>query len=422
MLRVAGVFALSLLVVACAADDEVGGSTADVVAQGSVLDNKVAVFPDRLEFDADARKELEGSGVLDKIRAGSEPVYLVGRPQADALDVDGSIKKTARNPSGYLRRAVSFASGARGGVVIKTEPASMADAVEEMKKVGILDLDDPNAKSANGENSTSRLDALKGNTEKTWRTQIGPPGGYVPVDESNKVLVRQDGVVLNLIKGRVSITPTVEVHLRTEHFQPKEVTAAVTAAVSGDLAIRGDASGDSHLDEGGVLFPKQSFGASLKGLPLTIDIEVKWRCDLAATSKSVFTFGATTTGTVRGGLSWDGNTKGILEETKPYTFGRVGPTTDSATKAGGNCHLTSTINMQVFDAAGPTVVADQYANVDFDAAKAKATGAAHATLAAGIEATVTGSLKPFGFKLAEINVRPYRNEKELFNQDLAIGK
>jgi hypothetical protein len=423
---------LPLLLAACAAEESgAPASHADLVAKG--LEDHVTVFPDRLEFDADVHDQLEANDVLATIKEyaaqkHAEPVFFVGKPQSDALLRDGSIKSDARNPYGYLRRAVDVTAGEHGITVIKTEPATMAEAIEEIKQRGIIDLGATGSSTLQPKDVNTDGDDVDnsfGGTNKTWHTQLGPEGGYVVVDESDKDLWHHDllaggGVRLKISKGTLVITPTVDIHLEVKRFVPQNVTAAITADVKGDLEFLADADGAFDLDQGDTLY-KRTFGTSLKGLPLSIDIEAKWSCTLGATSKATATFGAKSAGGVRGELDWQDKFSGKLDP-QPFTFDRVGPTLDSNAHLGGNCHVIATVTSHVFDAAGPTVTTDLYSTVDADASNAQATGKGHAKLVAGVNASVGGSINPFGFKIADINVDPYQNEKELFNQDFEVGQ
>src|SRR5690606_10964639 len=88
------------------------------------------------------------SGVLAKIDAWArasdkdavEPVYLVGDRQSGALRAGGALAPGLRNPTGYLRRALSYTRASGGALIVATEPATLAEAVEEVKKSGPLEV------------------------------------------------------------------------------------------------------------------------------------------------------------------------------------------------------------------------------------------------------------------------------------------
>lgn len=422
------------LVAACATVGDAGSETGDdeVVVGLPNLSNQVAVHPDRLEFDADVLAKLERRGVLAKIekyasaadKAAVEPVYFVGERQADALDADGAIKPDARNPAGYLRRAVSWEKKPDGVVVVKTEPATLAEAIEEIKKNGFLDLN-PDSVSALDNNNGENTDRGFGNADRRWRTTLGPETGFKPIDLSgrelwNKSLLSGGNAKVVLKTGRITIKPTLDVHLAVKRFIPKNAEATITTDVDAELEFEAMADGAFDLSHGDTLL-KRSVGTQFKKLPLTVALEVKYDCGVAATGRAVASAGATAKGTLRAGAAVEGlRVRGILDNAS-YEISPLGPRLDSKVHVAGACHLMAEVTMQVFDAVGPKVTTDLYTILDADGTNAQASAKGNATLKAGVEASVGGALRPFGFKLADINAAPFKFEK-VFSGAFDVGQ
>jgi hypothetical protein len=412
MKRYLPILALVTLAACGTSDDAQSGESEVVVGLGD-LSNKVFVHPDSLEFDADVVASLEKNGVLS--RMGKEPVYFVGNRQSDALAADGSIKANARNPSGYLRRALSWKPGDGGTLVVTTEPASFADAVEEIKRTGFVGL-----KPQAGEN-----DGAPGNWDKTVHHAFDT---IDVIDLSgkelwSKPLLRGGTARLVLTKGRIAVHPTLDAHIVIENFKPKEGQAVLSTTVDGELEVEARADGYFELaNQSGKIFSKSWGGATAGGVPLTLSIDVNWSCKAAVDGRAVASVGGTASGTLRAGASYQGNQlSGILD--KPtYELGRLGPTVNSNISFAGECHLEAELGVQLFDTAGPQASADIYAVGTANAHTAQLAGEANANLKAGVELRVGGSLRPFGVKIADIELPAYRYEKELFNGSITIGK
>jgi hypothetical protein len=402
----------------CSSEDGAESAQADVVVGTRDFSNDVTVLPDRLEFDAAVAPKLQS--VLGRV-GGAEPVYLVGSRQKDAVGSDGVLKPQLRNPTGYLRRALSWEKGDGGKIVVRTEPTTLADALEEVKKSGFIAAKSLRTLDDNGVD----IDRGIGNTNQTWTHTFGPADGIAVVDLSGKQLWHKQlfnggNADLVLSKGRIGITPSVQSHLLVERFVPKEASAILTADVQGDLEFLLSADGGYELFGGDTIYQK-SYGTTVGKMPLTLDLAVKWDCSLGATGQSVARVGMSASGQVSAEAKWTGR---VESKINPPTFSFQGPqpTVDSNVDVAGACHLITELKLQVFDAAGPEVKVDLAANLDARGSQAQLGGKGSARVVASAVTSFSGTLKPFGFKIAEIDVPPLRVEKELFSGEITVGK
>jgi len=428
-----GAFLASVCFVGCAADGATAATSDDneiVVALGDLAD-RVKVEPERLVFDANVAPSLDRLGLLAKIAAydaaadksTAEPVFLVGRRQTGATAADGSIQEDARNPNGYLRRGVRWSTGSDGSIVVMTEPATMAEAVEEMKKNGLVKLSGPTTQ-AFGDNGEDSDDGF-GNTNRKWRVPLGPANGIVPIDLSGRELwsrqLAAGGKARVVLKsGKITLRPVANASLLVQRFVPQSAEATITADVDG--AIEFEATGDGGFDftKEATLF-KRSWGREVGGLPLTLAVEVGYTCQVATSGRTLANAGATAKGTLRAGVAAQGlSIRGILDR-PTYSFERFGPRVDTNVNVQGVCHLVSKVALQVFDASGPEAVVDLAATLNADASQAQLGGTANARLTASVDARVTGALQPFGFKLAEVNLGPFRAQRDVWNGNIQIG-
>lgn len=420
---------LTALVVGCAGHEEsdADASESEVVVGVADLSNKVAVYPDRLEFDADVVGQIERRGLLAKIDAskkqvGAEPVYFVGNRQSDALDEDGSVKAGVRNGAGYLRRAVSWRKGEGGVLVVMTEAATLAEAIEEVKKNGFVGLE---AKALQPLANSDVTDFDKGNFEKTLTHVFGPnANGLAPLDFSGKELFSKRLLLggqakLVLSRGRLEIKPVLDAQISIKNFAPQKTKVTLATEVQGEIEITASSDGAFDVQNGSTLFSK-SFGAAVSGVPLTLSVDVRWKCGVGMSGASVASVGATAKGRVSGGAEFEGGRfKGLFEQ-PTFELARLGPTFKANANVNGECHLVSELGVQLFDTVGPNATVDLYTKVAARASAGTSNGLS-ASVKAGVEARVGGSLRPFGVKIGQISTPPLVSEKEVFNGPVPLG-
>ncbi len=404
------------------------GDEADVVVGLASLRDKVAVFDDRLELDADVLAKLQSAGVLDKIdryasasdKTAVEPVYLVGDRQSDATNPDGSVKDGTRNPAGYLRRAVSWHKGDGDVIVVQTQPASVAEALSEIEKTGFVGLK-PNSIRPLGSGDDGANGS--GDTDGTWHQTFG--ASYPVIDLSGKELWHHDllagGHAKVVLKtGRITLDPKVDTRLLVRSFHSIEASAVLDTTVKGELDFEATSDGAFDVFDKGTLWTK-SFAAAGGVMPTTLTVEVRWECELGATGRTVANVGARAQGSLRTGAAFeDGKLQGILDR-PTYEFERIGPTLTTNVNVQGACHLIAELSLRLFDSSGPHATLDLYTSLDANASQQQASGQASARVTAGVEATVDGTLEAFGIKLLKIDVPPYKSEQELFNGTITIS-
>jgi hypothetical protein len=426
------VLAVPMLLSACAADGS-SSETADeneIVVGLADLADHVTVRPDALVFDSAVAGSLERLGLLTKVSAfeaasdksAAEPVLFVGRRQTGATSKDGTIAEGARNPKGYLRRGVRWSKASDGTIVVATEPATMAEAIEEMKRNGFVSLQGPKPQAVGDGEDT---DTGFGNTDRTWRVPIGPESGIVPIDLQGFEIFRRDlasgGSAKVVLKtAKITLRPVATAHLVVKRFLPQSAEATIAADVDGAIELEATGDGGFDFTKEATLF-RRSWGRDVGGLPFTLGVEVGYSCQVATSGGTRANAGATAVGALRAGAGFEGlSLRGILDR-PTYRFDRMGPRVDSSVIMKGVCTLTSKLALQVFDASGPEALLDLTAALDADASQAQLGGMGKAKLTASVDARASGTLKPFGFKLAEINLGPFHAERDVFNGNLAVG-
>jgi hypothetical protein len=152
-----------------------------------------------------------------------------------------------------------------------------------------------------------------------------------------------------------------------------------------------------------------------------LGIVVMSHCELASNGKIEGRVGAALHGGLSVGAALDsGGSPQILWAPQMPELTRVGPEVSTNARIEGNCRITTTTKLQVFDAAGPEATAEVYIKLDGSGNTTGGARSAHAKLSAGFQAQASGTLKPFGFTIAEIHTDPFQREFVLFDQDIAI--
>jgi hypothetical protein len=447
---------ISILAGCASADADTASGADDIVVGVTDLNNRVTVNPDSLEFDATVLPQLQphlakiDAYVAAADKSTAEPVFLIGDRQSDAKSADGSIKDGIRNPLGYLRRAVGYTTAANGNIVVQTEEATIAEASDDIFKgnvAGIVtkglkvldDTPDPNGGDDDDDSTAPpppppKATAAPPNNSSgagghTWSYQFGGADGFTPIDLSGKVLGQQKilgagTAKVVLTKGKVDIRPKIDATLVTEGIKPKSGQAVITTAVVGDIQVDATADGSFNLQKGDTLYSKQ-FGGTLTGavgagLPLTMQVDVKYECDLGSSGKVHAMIGGHAEGQLTAGASFEGVSLSPIFPPPTYDLSPVGPQLDVNATVEGECHLVCSVALQVFDAAGPNASVDLYAKAEIKGSEQNESTTGTGSLTVGVQATVGGQLKPFGFTIATIKTDPLVFEKT-FTDTVKIG-
>jgi hypothetical protein len=434
-------------------------SASDELAQSTALADHVTVAADRLTFDRQiARSSTELGQVAQRIKTyqtaydqtangapaamarGStehdqwvidqlltqkiRPVYLVGQRQANARNADGSIRTDVKNPYGYLRRAVST-TDQDGQLVVVTKPASIIEASVELRQLGLLQgvtKDDNTGSGDDDDNSGGD------GTDDNWHWAKQYPFSLVDIDLSRSLYHRDIGagigsVDVGLKDSHFRITGNLDAMAAGRWVRPREAHAILTLNVDGKVLLDGTFDGAFGASSGNVDLYRKSFDiAAVGGFPLSLDFAVQATCDLAANGQAEAQVGATLTGSISGGATYERD-QGFDTVWTPQwpQFAPINPTLTSSARVEGKCQVTATAGIHLFDAVGPEASADAFLQVDANATTSQATGSGEAKVTAGIDAQLGGELKPFGIDLGSIETTPYHKEWVIFDQPIHFG-
>jgi hypothetical protein len=413
---------LATALAACSDDavtDQKRLTTNHVVVGIDDFADKVKVNDDSLVFDADVAQQLKP--YLDKLDAWAaaddksavEPVFLVGNRQSDAKGADGAIKEDSRNPSGYLRRALSWSANGDGTITVKTKHATIAEASSEIfagrtaniktSSLGIL---------TDSATDTSASSTSDDSTPKSWSYTFGGDDGLKAIDLSGTTLVEKGGSKLSLSKATLNIKPTIDAELLMSGKTPKSGKAVITTDVTGEIQIDTAAEAGFDVNEGKEIFNKQFAGMFVGGVPVTLRLEVKWQCGIGTGGKVHAMMGAKASGHLVAGAQFEGTSLTPIFPEPTYDLEKTGPSFDASVSVHGGCHLISTLALLIFDAAGPDASLDVYADANATVKDDTSSGSElDTTLKYGVQATVGGQLAPFGYQIAEVHATPLTFEQ-----------
>jgi hypothetical protein len=408
------------LLVACGSDEAVSSDGSEVVAGIGDLADRVTVQDDQLEFDPGVFEKLESNGIMAKLdayvaaadKSTAEPVIFVGNRRSDALDSDGTIRTDSRNGLGYLRKAVSYERASDGRLIVKTEKSDIIEAAKELQRSGFLNITDGPSAGV----GTSSVHALADTAPPTTKS-LDKTFAFAAFDKSNVTLFSLKDkktsaeLTVKLKTVNLAIKPRFRATFEAGESAPKKGSVYISGQVDGQIEIEATAGGELNLDTGGDFPSLPAIGGLVEGVPVSLSVDLKWKCGFSAGGKATASIGAKATGTLnRVGAEWDGTSITPVLEAPTYGFDAIGPTLQANAKLGGSCHLIPTVRAQLFDVIGPFASIDLWTKVDVSVATVGDTSGdtnpGTASLFAGGDLILGGGLRPFGFDVFSFSLDP----------------
>lgn len=295
------------------------------------------------------------------IARGGEKVILRGNPSG-SVQPNQPIDENAANPSGYLRRGLSYKIE-NGVVTVFTGPATLAEYFGELK-VGqelIGEQEDGlgvkrapltvpfNLNLANVVNR--QLFARSG----TFNTPAGPVNGDVSVS------VKQ---------ARVDLSGQLDVGVDIGFFTLNEAHVIVDGKLSGSVDFEAVANGNFNTSTGVIKLlakPAKFALPPIGPIPLTLKVDLTAKCDLGVVGQARATAGGDVSVTTRVGFQVrDGDTS-FIGQAPAFNANLHPPQLNVTADANARCAVTPTLEVLMFDAAGPQVGIEAFANGKFAA-------------------------------------------------------
>jgi hypothetical protein len=350
---------------------------------------------------------------------GGEKVILQGDRQ-DAVRPGEIIDEgSAGNPFGYLRRALSYERKG-DAIVVRTAPATLAEYFGELE-VGQEVIGGPPGPDGVG----------------VRREPLKIPFKFDLVDVENRELFARRGhfeskageadgeVALRLERALLQIDGEVDLGVKVGFFKLKEAHLKLSGNVLGDLAVEAIADGNFKVDTGDVKLLKRPVRLALPKagpLPLTAQIDLTARCTVAARGRARATFGAHLDAGAAVGFEFSKGELRNVGESPSFNFEITPPTFEVEAQGNARCAVEPTIEVFLFDAIGPQIGVEAFADARTrlaPPAAGRAAPRAVANVRTGLNFLVGGELKAplFDFTLidfGDVNVLSLESEPARF--------
>jgi hypothetical protein len=292
---------------------------------------------------------------------GVEKVILRGNPQS-TVKAGEPIDENAANPAGYLRRAVAYEI--RGETVfVRTAPATLAEYFGELKvgqeligeqqgEIGVRREPLVVPFNLNLANVVNRqLFARSG----TFNTAAGPVNG---------------DVTLSVKQARVDLSGQLDVGVDIGFFKLNEAHVIVDGKLSGSIDFEAVANGNFNTSTGDIkLLPRAAKFAlpPIGPIPLTLKVDLTAKCNLGVVGQARATVGGDVSVNARVGFQVrDGDTS-FIGQAPAFNANLHPPQLNLTADANARCAVIPTLEVLMFDAAGPQVGIEAFANGKFAA-------------------------------------------------------
>jgi len=380
-----------------------GAETGNDEIVAHVLSDKVEVRADSLVFPKDVfpkalRGKIDGFVAAKAAGTQAEPVILVADRQKDAIDETGALKADIGNPYGYIRRALSYRDeGER--TVVTTEIASIEEAFQELDENGTIEI---------GAKPTS-AGGLRPQAQKTFKATIPV------VNLNNRTIFEKSGLLVRIKTGKIVLDTNVDLGVNVSFFRLKEAHVVVDADVRSELELEAVLGGiDTTFDQ--TVFQGRWPIGSLGPIPITAGVTASVECNLKGQANASATAGARADiKGIKAGVRYERD-KGVdaIGDKGDFIPEIIPPRLNfqpSAT-AQVRCLLKPTIDVRLWDVAGPNVTPALVARLDVS------TPPPTAVLHGGVDVLVGGTLQVFGKELGKVEKSVWSFEKELWRGQL----
>jgi hypothetical protein len=323
------------------------------------------------------------------------------------------VNDDSANPLGYLRRFVSYKK-VGGRLVVTTTPSNLDEAADELRRRGFTDV------------HTSSIRPLTAETAEADTTgSIDQDFAFDPLETSDTLLRWQGGTgdsVTVTARTKLTVAPHVKASFVAGPSTVKEGSLFISGRIDGSIEFDATVTGVVSLEKTGKLLAKPWRKAALVGgVPVTLSVDLGWKCGLEVNGEVNLTVGAAASGSIGAtGAEWHGDEVNTTIGTPSYSFDPVGPTITAGVESNLNCHVIPTVTVSLFDILGPIATVDLWAKID---AKHVEDLDYDVGLYAGGSVSLGGGLQPFGYELTKWVAPPltFGPEEALVSKTLSLG-
>jgi hypothetical protein len=294
-----------------------------------------------------------------------ESVILRGDRSGDIKPGDEINEDVVTNASGYLRRALSYEL--RGDtVVVRTGPATLAEYFGELKvgqeiigpqQDGLATRSAPLVVPFNL-NLVNIANRQLFTRNGTINTAAGPVNGNVSVA---------------IQKALIALNGQIDVGIDVGFFTLNEAHVKVNGNLTGQIDFLAQANGKFSTSTGEIkILPRAlKFALPPAGpVPLTLKVDATAKCDLNVNGSATATVGGNVNIAASAGFQVIDGDVSFIGNAPSFKAGLNPPQLNVSATANARCAVIPTLEVLMFDAAGPQIGIEGFANGKFSAGAA----------------------------------------------------
>lgn len=330
-----------------------------------------------------------------------EKVILFGAPESRVTPGTEIDQDTVHNASGYLRRATGFViDGDR--LTVYTAPATLAEYFGELKL----------GQELIGEEQ----DGLG-----TRRAPLTVPFNFNLVNIVNRQLFSKTGsfnaaggsgsgsLAVSIKKATVDLGGQLDIGVDIGLFGLNEAHLKLDGNLGGSIDFQAVANGSFSTSTGTIkLLPRPSKFAlpPIGPVPLTLKVDLTANCKLNVNGQANATVGGDVKATVAVGFQFRDGDLSNIGRAPAFTANLHPPALSVSAAANGRCAVVPTLEVLMFDAAGPSIGIEAFADAQLKAGAAfgaQSNASASASLKVGANFLVGGEIQAplFDFQLLD---------------------
>lgn len=330
-----------------------------------------------------------------------EKVILFGEPSSLVKPGEEIDQDAIGNTSGYLRRALSYER--RGEtIVVRTGPATLAEYFGELKL----------GQELIGEEQ----DGIG-----TRRAPLVVPFNFNLVNIANRQLFSRNGtfntaagpvngsVSLAIQQATVDLGGQLDIGVDIGVFGLNEAHVKLDGNLGGSIDFRAQATGNFSTSTGTIkLLPRPSKFAlpPIGPVPLTLKVDLTANCKLNVNGEATATVGGEVDANVAVGFQFRDDRLSNIGRAPAFSASLHPPQLNVSATANARCAVVPTLEVLMFDAAGPSIGIEAFADGKLSAGAAfgaQSNARASAQLKVGANFLVGGQIQTplFDFKLLD---------------------
>ncbi len=358
------------------------------------------VFGNQITEDVFDLQDLRAQEAAFEARGGQK-VILRGDRQ-DSIKAGEEIDQDAvGNASGYLRRALSIVE-VNGTYVVTTAPAALSEYFRELKL---------------GQETIGEQQGELG----VRRAPLNVPFNFTLLDKQNLPLFKKNGSIntsagpvngnlaVTLQRAKVDLGGSLDIGVDIGFFGLNEAHVKLNGNLKGSVDFKAEANGNFSTSTGKLKLltrPAKFALPPIGPVPLTLKIDATANCNVGVTGQAVATAGGEVNANVAVGFQFRDGDLTNIGQAPSFSATLHAPTLTINAQANARCAVVPELEVLMFDAAGPSIGIEAFADARLAAGAAfgaQSNADASAQLKIGANFLVGGEIQAplFDFQLLD---------------------